>query len=407
MHFLFHTASLTASGGSRVICNLASYLCEKGHQVTIIIDRNRVAFPIHPDVKILFLTTCKIIDITPKEKGDTRAYKKHIDKKSKKKKKLKLRHKYKLVESVNEWKKYLLKLITFPSKSILIKKKIKEIKPDLVVSHNMYYFLEHYLFYNGTNFCITLHNSPNQVFIDRTVKSIFPISFFFNNRNCISVSKGVEKEMRALFPNSINQTIYNPLDVTEINKLSLEEIPNFFKDNKYIVTVSSLAPGKRIDRSIIALSKLKNKEIKLVIIGDGEEKKHLEQLSMSLNLENRVIFTGFIENPLPYMKNAEMLSFTSDYEGFGLVIIEALACKTPVISTNCPSGPSEILTDNLAEFLVDIKNVDEAKITDDISLAMEKIISSPPKITYEHVKRFDKKEITLQWENLAIKNNSK
>ncbi|WP_217909381.1 hypothetical protein, partial [Vibrio vulnificus] len=109
-----------------------------------------------------------------------------------------------------------------------------------------YYFLEHYLFYNGTNFCITLHNSPNQVFIDRTVKSIFPISFFFNNRNCISVSKGVEKEMRALFPNSINQTIYNPLDVTEINKLSLEEIPNFFKDNKYIVTVSSLAPGKRI-----------------------------------------------------------------------------------------------------------------------------------------------------------------
>ncbi|EJB8415334.1 TPA: glycosyltransferase [Vibrio vulnificus] len=405
MQFLFHTTSLASSGGSRVICNLASYLCDNGHKVTIVLDRNRIAFPINPNVRVILLKSLKIKDITPKTKGDTLQYKEHVTKKKQRNKKPKLRHKYKLINSINEWRRYLLKLLTFPSKYLVMKKLLNELKPNLVISHNMYYFLEHYAFYRKRNFCVVLHNSPNQVFIDRTVKSLFPISFFYKETMCIGVSKGVEQEMRILFPDSTNRTIYNPLDVDEIKFLSSEKVPDFFINNRYIVTVSSLAPGKRIDRTIKALGRLKDPDIKLVIIGEGEERKHLELLTKTLNLDRRVIFTGYIENPLPYMKNAELLSFTSDYEGFGLVLIEALACNTPIVSTDCPSGPNEILIDELKKYLIDIKNRHEEDIIDDLSHAMEQILLSPPEITYNHIKRFDKKEIVCQWEKLALRVN--
>ncbi|ELV8635037.1 hypothetical protein QNE29_003369, partial [Vibrio vulnificus] len=86
MNFLFHTLSLTSSGGSRVLCNLATYLSERGHNVTIILERNRIAFPIHKNVKVLLLNEFGIKNITPKVQGDTEAFQNHIAKKKEKNK---------------------------------------------------------------------------------------------------------------------------------------------------------------------------------------------------------------------------------------------------------------------------------------------------------------------------------
>jgi len=404
MNFLFHTLSLTSSGGSRVIINLSNYLAENGHNIAIIIDRNRIAFPVHKNVKIYHLTNFKLKDVTPAYQGDTDHFQSHIKQKTEKKskqKKLKLRDKYPAIQSINEWKKYLLKLLTFPSKYFVMKDFLSDFKPDKIASHNMYYFLEHYFFYPKDKLQIVLHNSPKQVFIDRTVKSILPISSFFKNRVCVGVSKGVSEEMKSIFPviSSLPSTVYNPLDFEQIRRMANDELPDFYKNNQYIVTVSSLAPGKRIERTIHSFSMLNNKDIYLVILGSGEEEKRLRALCDELQITERVMFLGFIENPLPYMKHARLLSFTSDYEGLGLVLVEALACGTPVISTDCPHGPSEILTGSLSSFLVPINDRSEENIHNDLSSCMEKVLRSKVEIDDSLIEKFDRNYIVKQWEH--------
>ncbi|MBG0754843.1 hypothetical protein BOO21_05665 [Vibrio cidicii] len=136
------------------------------------------------------------------------------------------------------------------------------------------------------------------------------------------------------------------------------------------------------------------------MFGDGEEKANLEKLALTLGVSERVLFTGFIENPWPYMKHAEFMSFTSNYEGFGQVLVECLATGTPVVSTNCQSGPAEILVGELSQYLVDIKDRDECAIVNDLSNMFNEILNNPPTITNDAIKRFSKEHTVRQWESL-------
>ncbi|AIL69397.1 TPA: glycosyltransferase [Vibrio vulnificus] len=401
MNFLFHTLSLTSSGGSRVITNLSNYLAEEGHNVAIVIDRNRVAFPLHENVKVYHLKNFSLKDVTPVYQGDTQHFQQHLKAKSEKKakKKLKLRDKYPFIQKINDWKKYLLKLFTFPSKYLVMRKFMSEFKPDKIASHNMYYFLEHYFFYPKDKFSVVLHNSPNQVFLDRGVQSLIPLKLIFKNRHCISVSQGVHNEMLKLYPDISNKSIviYNPIDIDEIRRKANEhaELP----DSPYIITVSSLAPGKRVERTIKAFQKLEREDLLLLILGEGSERDKLESLTKELNLTDRVIFKGFVENPLPFMKGAELMSFTSDYEGFGQVIVECLATGTPVVSTNCPHGPSEILTLELSRFLVDIDNINEIDIVNNLKDKIDLLLLSHIDIQMKYLDPFNKKTSKEKWKD--------
>lgn len=90
------------------------------------------------------------------------------------------------------------------------------------------------------------------------------------------------------------------------------------------------------------------------MVGKGECENKIKELVTSLNLENQVIFTGFKSNPYPLLSKAKGLILSSDYEGLPTVILEALALKVPVISTDCPSGPNEILPEHsLCELDID------------------------------------------------------
>lgn len=401
MNFLFHTLSLTSSGGSRVITNLSNYLAEEGHKVAIVIDRNRVAFPLHENVKVYHLKNFSLKDVTPVYQGDTQHFQQHLKAKSEKKakNKLKLREKYPFIQKINDWKKYLLKLFTFPCKYLVMRKFMSEFKPDKIASHNMYYFLEHYFFYPKDKFSVVLHNSPNQVFLDRGVQSLIPLKLIFKNRHCISVSQGVHNEMLKLYPDISNKSIviYNPIDIDEIRRKANEhaELP----DSPYIITVSSLAPGKRVERTIKAFQKLEREDLLLLILGEGSERDKLESLTKELNLTDRVIFKGFVENPLPFMKGAELMSFTSDYEGFGQVIVECLATGTPVVSTNCPHGPSEILTLELSRFLVDIDNINEIDIVNNLKDKIDLLLLSHIDIQMKYLDPFNKKTSKEKWKD--------
>ncbi|MCM2476290.1 glycosyltransferase [Rhizobium sp. CG5] len=84
-------------------------------------------------------------------------------------------------------------------------------------------------------------------------------------------------------------------------------------------------------------------EARLLLLGDGPMRAELEQLASTLGIADRISMPGFVDNPLPDIKSAALFVLSSRFEGFGNVIAEALACGTPVVSTDCPHGPAEIL----------------------------------------------------------------
>ncbi|MDO0946738.1 glycosyltransferase [Chromohalobacter israelensis] len=120
--------------------------------------------------------------------------------------------------------------------------------------------------------------------------------------------------------------------------------------------------------------------IKLVILGEGEEKNNLENLASELGVKDSVDFVAFQDNPYPYYKAADLFVLSSDWEGFGNVIVEALACGTPVISTDCPGGPRTILADGKYGVLVPCGDVER------LSLEMVKNIKNVGAWNFEELK---------------------
>ncbi len=138
------------------------------------------------------------------------------------------------------------------------------------------------------------------------------------------------------------ETINNPIDLEKIKELSSQKVE--FRDNSFtFITIGRLDKGKNHKLMIDAIH---NIDAKLYIIGDGELKDELENHIKSLNLEKKVILLGKQINPYKFLKQADCFLFSSNYEGFPNVILEALACNLPIISTDCKSGPREILSLN-------------------------------------------------------------
>ena len=103
---------------------------------------------------------------------------------------------------------------------------------------------------------------------------------------------------------------------------------------------------------------LKSREARLIILGKGELQKDLENLTIELNVRDKVSFPGFVKNPFMWMKNSSLFVLSSDYEGLPGTLIQAMACGTPVVSTDCPSGPKEILENGQWGRLVPMRDVE-------------------------------------------------
>jgi glycosyltransferase involved in cell wall biosynthesis len=166
----------------------------------------------------------------------------------------------------------------------------------------------------------------------------------------VAVSEGVHDDLVAttrLEPADISM-IYNPVDVKSIREQATEPV-----DHEWITDDSLdviLAGGrhesqKGFDTLLGAFSRIDEEDVRLVLFGTGPETGSLQAQTEALGIDNRVSFPGFVENPFAYMASADVFVLSSKYEGFGLVLIEALACGCPVVSTDCESGPAEILED--------------------------------------------------------------
>lgn len=176
----------------------------------------------------------------------------------------------------------------------------------------------------------------------------------------IAISKGVAEDLIRVtgISKSKISVIYNPAFTPSVREKAQEPLdhPWFQKgEPPVILGVGRLEIQKDFPTLIKAFSILrKQQSCRLVILGEGEERNNIKHLIMELGLENDVALLGFQENPFKYMAKASVFVLSSAWEGFGNVIVEALAVGTPVVSTNCPSGPAEILDNNKYGLLVPV-----------------------------------------------------
>jgi glycosyltransferase involved in cell wall biosynthesis len=154
------------------------------------------------------------------------------------------------------------------------------------------------------------------------------------------VSRGVKEDFINIFGSKSSiKTIHNPIDVEAVKHGANEFVTDY---EGYIVHVGKFKAQKRHDILIKAYALAKIPQ-KLILVGTGDLLPEVKNLVKELRIENKVIFAGFQKNPYPFIKNADLMVVSSDFEGFSIAILEALALGTPVISTDCPSGPNEVL----------------------------------------------------------------
>jgi len=165
----------------------------------------------------------------------------------------------------------------------------------------------------------------------------------------IAVSRGVADDLIQtldLHPEKV-QVIYNPVVTSDLLEKAQEPVDHpWFTSGEppVILGVGRLTKAKDFPTLIRAFALVRQeRDARLVILGEGEEWPHLEALIRELGLEKYTDLPGFVENPFKYMTRASLFVLSSAWEGFPNVLVEAIAVGTPVVSTDCRSGPSEIL----------------------------------------------------------------
>ncbi len=225
----------------------------------------------------------------------------------------------------------------------------------------------------------------------RLISWLYPMS-----EHVIGISNGVCQDLKKRIPALKDvhlETIYNPVisDNLESN------IPSVFPEHAgvKIITSGRLVPQKDYPTLLkaFALYHQKNKTAHLVILGTGFLDVPLKEMANTLEIEQNVTFTGFVDTPLSYLKQADLFIMTSAWEGFCNVIVEALYCGLNIVATDCPSGPAEILDNGKYGTLCPIG--DSASITDAIETTLTK---NPPAMQKERALDFHVDKIGVQFQ---------
>ena len=178
--------------------------------------------------------------------------------------------------------------------------------------------------------------------------------FFYNFADgIITNSKGSKKSLESfIFNKKKIVSIYNPY----LDKLNKKNKIN--KNSKILISIGRLQKQKDHETLIRAFSIIHKKysDFKLLILGHGKLEIKLKDLAKNLKIYDKIIFKGWVKNTLPYIKRSKIFVLSSVYEGLGNVLIDAINHNIPCVSTNCHSGPSEILLNGKGGYLVKIKS---------------------------------------------------
>jgi glycosyltransferase involved in cell wall biosynthesis len=214
----------------------------------------------------------------------------------------------------------------------------------------------------------------------------------------ICVSKGVADDLAGFtgMHRSRMQVIYNPAITPEVARMASKPIDDPWFGPKaipVILGVGRLAESKGFASLIRAYDSIrKSHPSKLVILGEGEERPKLESLIRELGLTSDVSLPGFVDNPYAYMRKSAVFVLSSLWEGLPNALIQALSVGAPVVSTDCPSGPSEILDGGKYGHLVPVENVPALAEAIEAALDGDKRSATP-----EWLKQFTAETIVDQY----------
>jgi glycosyltransferase involved in cell wall biosynthesis len=215
----------------------------------------------------------------------------------------------------------------------------------------------------------------------------------------VAVSNGVADGLAEMtdLPRERIKVIHNPVISEIILKKAKEPIMHpWFQDTntKVMVTVGRLENQKDLSTLINALKVINGiLPLRLIILGEGSQREHLQSLIDKLGLHEIVDMPGFVENPYTYMKHASVFVLSSKYEGFPGVLVEALAVGVPVVSTDCPSGPAEILGNGRYGRMVPVGDVNE------MAFAIKETLDNPipTEVSIKRGMEFNIKNITKEY----------
>ncbi|AEH36949.1 glycosyltransferase [Halopiger xanaduensis] len=309
---------LSIGGAERVTVNLANQLSENGHQVEVLVisQQGKLINELSPDVRLSVLPVNRMLwSIIPLAKH--------------------------LRQSQSD---VIIPMMAGPNILTILSRKISLTSPQVIVTEHI----------NRTN---NYHNE---------LHDIFPKYLYKYADNVVGVSEGVTehiKDWAKIDPDKVT-TIYNPVVNEGITKISPQTPSEFKRNSKTILGVGRHTPQKdfkTLIRSFAILSKEYSEDVQLIILGKGECTSEYKSLAGRLNIREDVYFPGFVDDPFQYMSNADVFCLSSRLEGLANVLIEAMACGTPVVSTDCPSGPAEVLKNGKYGKLVPIEDPEAMK----------------------------------------------
>lgn len=214
----------------------------------------------------------------------------------------------------------------------------------------------------------------------------------YEEKDLIAVSEGIKKDLDKMgIGYRTCEVIYNPFNIEAIRKQGEEKTEHKI-EGEYLLSASAFRPVKRHDILLEAYSKLNNPPpLKLLCNSDPKLEKMIDTLGIRKNVE----ILGFTKNPYPVIKNAKLLILSSEREGLPTVLVEALILGTSVVSTNCHSGPSEILTGDLSAYLAKVNDAD------DLNMKIAAALDLYPEILDIYLDRFSAKRIYKKYVKLA------
>lgn len=184
----------------------------------------------------------------------------------------------------------------------------------------------------------------------RRLSSLLFRGLFRTADRVIAVSAGIAREIDRLgWSRQPAEVIHNPVLPVDFLELAQEPVLHDWLVQKcvpVIVAVGRLSEVKNYPLMIEAFGLLRcSMDARLMIVGDGECRGDIEALIARSGHDQSIALVGQVGNPFPYMRDADLLVLSSNFEGFGNVLVEAMAVGTPVVSSDCPFGPREILED--------------------------------------------------------------
>jgi len=245
---------------------------------------------------------------------------------------------------------------------------LREFQPDVVMPFLSYFITALAARLAGVSSLVIFNQgTPTSGFLDdpdfqwrrpvrRRVFAMMTRFFFRRADGIVATSEGVAEDLAANYgvPRTKIRVLHNPVDLDAIAQQAREPIAaDLAADRPVVAAVGRLAGVKNYPLLIAAVAELSAQTpVHVWILGEGPEQPRLEQLAREQGVGSLVRFLGFQQNPWRFIANADVFALTSTYEGFGNVLIEAMACGTPVVATRSP-GTMEIVADGHNGVLVD------------------------------------------------------